>query len=178
MGIDIYMKWPKQTEAERKAQFTGSSTEAGNVGYLREAYHGGPYATRYLVKEAFDADEAEAPILASVLRDRLPATVAIALYRNFAVYEQGNDPSIIELEGDGLAILTKRLTKIFAVDVKADPEGDEIASRLNDEQRRALSSLIENRNLPSYALAFVDFVRLAERKEQASGEPVSVIASY
>ena len=29
------------------------STEAGGTGYLREAYHGTPYATRHLCAEAF-----------------------------------------------------------------------------------------------------------------------------
>jgi 4-aminobutyrate aminotransferase-like enzyme len=32
---------------------TGFSATAGNVGYLREAYHGEPYATMHLCREAF-----------------------------------------------------------------------------------------------------------------------------
>ena len=54
MGIDIYMDWDNQTEEEKKAQLTGFDIGAGSVGYLREAYHGSPYATHYLVKEAFE----------------------------------------------------------------------------------------------------------------------------
>lgn len=41
------------TEHERRAQQTGFSVVHGHVGYLREAYHGEPYATRVLVPEAF-----------------------------------------------------------------------------------------------------------------------------
>ena len=57
MGIDIYMHWDDMTDDEVRAQFTGFDTTAGNVGYLREAYHGGPYATETLVPEAFEWTE-------------------------------------------------------------------------------------------------------------------------
>lgn len=80
MGIDIYMRWKGQTEAEKQAQYTGFSTLAGNVGYLREAYHGGPYATKYLVKEAFDESDG-AKIQSKVLHDRLPETIKIVADR-------------------------------------------------------------------------------------------------
>ena len=58
MGIDIYMKWEGQTEEEERAQITGFevSGRAGGVGYLREAYHGAPYATMFFVGEAFGED--------------------------------------------------------------------------------------------------------------------------
>ena len=46
MGIDIYARWNGQSSAEQQAQYTGFSIEHGHVGYLREAYHGAPYATR------------------------------------------------------------------------------------------------------------------------------------
>ena len=52
------------------------------VGYLRENYHGGPYVTRYLVREAFEAEEHEVAIPAAVLRERLPAAVMLAIYRD------------------------------------------------------------------------------------------------
>lgn len=35
MGTDIYLTWDGQTETEKKAQYTGYSINAGNVGYLR-----------------------------------------------------------------------------------------------------------------------------------------------
>jgi hypothetical protein len=42
MGIDIYAEWRGQTDAESDAQVAGFSGVHGHVGYLREAYHGGP----------------------------------------------------------------------------------------------------------------------------------------
>ena len=57
------------------------------VGYLRENYHGGPYVTRYLVREAFEVEEHEAAIPAAVLRERLPAAVMLAIYRDHVVYD-------------------------------------------------------------------------------------------
>lgn len=44
MGIDIYMEWDQGTEEEEPH------------GYIREGYSGGPYATPYLVAEAFEDD--------------------------------------------------------------------------------------------------------------------------
>lgn len=59
MGIDIYAKWDAYTEANYEAQLTGFDTTAGSVGYLREAYHGGPYVTNWLMPEAFAIGENE-----------------------------------------------------------------------------------------------------------------------
>jgi hypothetical protein len=87
MGIDIRVSWPGQTDDERAAQITGFSIAHGHVGYLREAYHGEPYATRVLVPEAFeDTDEAGAPIPAFILRERLPHALEVATERERAVY--------------------------------------------------------------------------------------------
>lgn len=84
MGIDIYAKWKGQTKKEEKAQFTGFDTTKGNVGYLREAYHGDPYATRYLVAEAFENGDVK--IRADVLRSRLPKTLELVAERQEKVY--------------------------------------------------------------------------------------------
>lgn len=89
MGIDIYVKWDGQTEAEKKAQLTGFSIDAGQHGYLREAYHGGPYSTRVLVPEAFEAVEAgddDAMIPAATLRLRLEEAVETAVARQQNIY--------------------------------------------------------------------------------------------
>ena len=48
MGIDVYMRWEGITPAQQEAQITGFCATAGGVGYLREAYHGGPYVTKFL----------------------------------------------------------------------------------------------------------------------------------
>jgi hypothetical protein len=87
MGIDIYARWRDQTREEEEAQCTGFSIEHGHVGYLREAYHGEPYATRYLVREAFAAKDGNAAIPGAVLRARLPRTIALALTRERTVYK-------------------------------------------------------------------------------------------
>jgi len=69
MGIDIYARWKGITAAEKQKQYTGFNVVSGNVGYLREAYHGGPYGTKLLVKEAFENGSAKIP--AKVLKSRL-----------------------------------------------------------------------------------------------------------
>ena len=77
MGIDIYTRWKGQTDEETQAQMTGFSIVHGHVGYLREAYHGEPYATKYLLREAFEHPD-RCRIPASVLRQRLPHTLALS----------------------------------------------------------------------------------------------------
>lgn len=84
MGIDVYLGWPNQTEEEKQAQYTGWSVEHGHVGYLREAYHGSPYATEVLMPEGFDSGFAH--ISAKTLRDRLPKVIEVAKERERVVY--------------------------------------------------------------------------------------------
>ena len=88
MGIDIYMRWEGMTEADREKQITGFDATVGDVGYLREAYHGGPYATRYLVEEAFEDGAGDVHIPAKELRERLPLTKDIVIQRAKEVYKE------------------------------------------------------------------------------------------
>lgn len=90
MGIDIYAHWREQSKAEADAQSTGFSIAHGHVGYLREAYHGEPYATRVLVPEAFDHETYPdgAPIAAAALRNRLRKTLATTRARQLIVYKE------------------------------------------------------------------------------------------
>jgi hypothetical protein len=94
MGIDIYLTWDGITPEEEKKQITGFSIQHGHVGYLREAYHGGPYATKVLVPEAFEDD---AEISADVLESRLPAALQAYTDRCWKIYKEvvdENDPGV------------------------------------------------------------------------------------
>jgi len=85
MGIDIYAEWGGMTDAEHTAQVkAGWTVDNGHVGYLREAYHGEPYATKILVPEAFETGRAS--IFAATLEQRLPAALAAAEQREREVY--------------------------------------------------------------------------------------------
>lgn len=123
MGIDIYAEWKGMSDAEKKAQLTGFSVEHGHVGYLREAYHGEPYATHVLVAEAFETGRAS--ISAATLRERLPETLELAEQRERELY------------GETDAGVISRVLKSFS-----------------------------------------DFVELCARKEDETGEPCLIIASY
>lgn len=96
MGIDIYARWNDQTQSQKKKQITGFSVTHGDVGYLREAYRGEPYATRYLCSEAFDQDEAKIP--AKVLRERLPHTLELVEQRERMVYKQTSKKEIDKIK--------------------------------------------------------------------------------
>jgi len=95
MGIDIYARWKGQTKEEANAQITGFSVLHGHTGYLREAYHGSPYATKYLVREAFsDEPDAVIKIPASVLRERLPRTLELVREREQKLYWETDEKEI------------------------------------------------------------------------------------
>ncbi len=91
MGIDIYLKWNKMSKEEIEAQYTGFSVTSGHVGYLREAYHGEPYATRELVKEAFESKNGEAKISAETLRKRLPSVLKLVEKREKQLYSSNRN---------------------------------------------------------------------------------------
>lgn len=86
MGIDIYVRWKGQTKSERERLMAlWLTTGAGKAGYLREAYHGEPYATRFLCPEAFE--EGGARIEAATLQERLPHTLALVEERSRKLYD-------------------------------------------------------------------------------------------
>tara|TARA_R100000005_G_C4937663_1_gene163703 strand:+ start:288 stop:692 length:405 start_codon:yes stop_codon:yes gene_type:complete len=89
MGIDVYVEWDKRTEEEREKQYTGFSIESGDVGYLREAYHGSPYATHYFVQEAFEDDKYDGVAIPSdTLLERVPLAVDIHIQRHKEIYKE------------------------------------------------------------------------------------------
>ena len=173
MGIDIYAKWKDQKKEEADAQITGFDVYTGKFGYLREAYHGSPYITKYLVSEAFESDKEDGePIPAKTLRERLPIAVLMSLYRDKKVYRE-KDPSVITDIKD----LGKVLTKVFSIEMKDDTH-ESFARECTPEQIATAEWLIQEKKLPETQQSFVDFVELCERKEAEKGEPCKIYASY
>lgn len=170
MGIDIYAKWRGQSEEQKKAQFTGFSVVSGNVGYLREAYHGAPYVTKYLLSEGFGTGD-EIKIPAKVLRERLPGAVLMAMYRNKKVYEKGEDPSEQSFD-----TIQDALKQVFSIEMK-DESHKSFIEGLTPHHYEYAQARIANRDLPDYAMAFVEFVELCEQKEKETGEPCVIDVS-
>lgn len=99
MGIDVYLLWDGQTEKERNAQYTGFSIVSGHVGYLREAYHGSPYATQILINEDWGGQPKGGFAIPNAnLQQRLPAAVKAAIIREGILYRTKamlHDPHIM-----------------------------------------------------------------------------------
>lgn len=185
MGIDIYASWAGQTDAEKEAQHTAFDTERGHLGYLRESYHGSPYATRILVPEAFAAKNGRARIRASKLRARLPVVATAALVRLAQVYGNANarnflaaevkiEPSTrrlaqVDVDTGGLLPM---LARIFTQEIPA-AKGDQPSFPPLDPP--ALKRAAE---FSGPVRSFVDFVLLCQEKEAATGKPCSIVASY
>jgi hypothetical protein len=174
MGIDVYLKWKNMNQDEKKQQITGFSITAGGQGYLREAYHGGPYATRILCREAFESETSEAPIPAAVLRERLTnvtepargveggdlAAMLITALFGSMTDENGNLPDGAHVQGGHTG------------DPTTEPMTVEEAVILRNER------LYGGDGAEEALQSFRDFVALAERKERETGEPCTIYASY
>jgi hypothetical protein len=90
MGIDIYAEWRGQSgESKSEQSAAWLSVHNGKVGYLREAYHGQPYATRYLCREAFKTGQAA--IRAAVLKERLPKALELTEERERKLYKSTDE---------------------------------------------------------------------------------------
>jgi len=167
MGIDIYLEWEGQTLTERQKMCTGFSTTSGEVGYLREAYHGGPYATQILLREAFESEDCRAQIPAAVLRERLTHVT---------------EPARGKMAGHDMAaaisdMFTKMGMESAVPSIKAALTEPQTVEEAIHERCKNLYSGDE-----SYAeevvQSFRSFVALAERKERETGQPCTVYASY
>lgn len=141
-------------------------------GYMREAYHGGPYVTRYLVAEAFDEDKA---IPAAVLRERLPVAVLLAIYREQIVYRESvSPPGVIEI-GDSRDLLGVVVSALKEANSR-DPSRD-IIDKITPEQREQAARMIAAGSAPDCAKQFVRFVEQCEAHEKATGKPTMIHVS-
>lgn len=173
MGIDIYLEWDGMEEEDKKEQYSsGFSITAGGTGYLREAYHGEPYATQILVREAFEAENCRAEIPAAVMRERLTNVTepaygktgghkAAQLFTELAKAAYAGDDEIRVEGGCTGSGQTLPMTVEEAVTIRArklyNADDAEVAETLR---------------------SFREFVDLAERKERETGKPCTVYASY
>jgi len=167
MGIDIYLEWDGMEEEEKSAQATGFSITSGNVGYLREAYHGGPYATRILVREAFEAEDCRAQIPAEIMRERLthvtePAMTGEGHQLAQMLVGMIQDTGAEIVSGGGIqSDNTRPMT---------------VEEAVRERQRRLYGE--DSEHVERVVKSFRDFVALAEEKERQTGKPCTVYASY
>ena len=115
MGIDCYLVNPDSGElhAEETGQRDrmGFNTLSGDAGYLREAYHGGPYATHVLLEEGWNDgdidDKGNFSLPASTLRNRLSETLEAAAIRNKSLYSGQDEEGVLESFKDFVALAEK-----------------------------------------------------------------------
>lgn len=182
MGIDVYLKPKNQTEEEREAQLTGFSIVDGHNGYLREAYHGGPYATQILLPECWEEEgmieESEKRygyrIPVEKLKERLPYVMLASLIRHYLKYENS------EQENNDLD-LAAALARCFGeMQQRSTPE--ELVPLLDSIPGRTAVMILDEvkqgkRELPNYVQSYVDFVALVEKYEEEGRDPL-IYASY
>lgn len=167
MGIDIYLEWDGMEEEEKSAQATGFSITSGNVGYLREAYHGGPYATRILVREAFEAENCRAQIPAEIMCERLTHVTEPAL--------SGEGHKLAEMV---LGMIQASGAEVVAGNaIRTDTTRPmTVEEAVRERQRRLYGE--DDEHIERVVKSFRDFVALAEEKERQTGKPCTVYASH
>lgn len=168
MGIDIYLEWDDMAAEEKKAQATGFSVTSGDVGYLREAYHGGPYATKILCREAFESETCRAAIPAEILRERLTHVT---------------EPAYTENVGHDMVRHMMNMFQTMGVRVEGGPIEPDTTSPMTVEEavrerQRNVYGGDNAEQTEKVVQAFRDFVALAEQKERETGKPCTIYASY
>lgn len=159
MGIDIYMKW-KDGEPKRGYSFIDGGyiqdpsisfkdAYCGKNGYLRESYHGGPYATTVLVPEAFGDPGMWINIESTDLSDEVKEVISED--EEESGYYLYPAKLLRERLRKTLLTVTNRYRQVYHEEL--------------DEGAHALRE-------------YVDFVELAEQKEAETGHPVRIRASY
>ncbi len=191
MGIDIYATWAGMTKEDQEAQYTGFKN-AGASGYLREAYHGGPYATHELLPETRNEDayiESDTfyegvPIETKKLRQRLPRAIIAAMIREATIYESKAARDALREIGIEAAAPGHNAVVRSATDPSPTELLDCIKSMLNETQKSTeqhipdtpvIPTSWEQFDMPRALLAFVEFV---EKKEMETGQPIRIINSY
>lgn len=180
MGIDIYLSWKGMTKKEKKAQISGFSVTHGAYGYLREAYHGGPYATKILVREAFEAKDCKAKIPAAVMEERLYSVTEPA--RNV----EGGDmiaQAIFAALKNMKDLGELRNGAVISVPMSNKPPQSSLTMPMSVEEaireRQRLIYPDDDAEMTNKIIqSFRDFVALAARKEAKTGRPCTVYASY
>jgi hypothetical protein len=159
MGIDLYLRWIGQTPEELAAQEAAWLISNGSVGYLRESFSGGPYATKILAREAFESPTEQAEIPAAILRERLTSVTEPARGFNFGGGDWVVQTITEALECSGAFVEKPRPPH-------TDPQSVEeaIQARYADDPEATAHAL----------KAFRDFVVLAEQKERETGRACTV----
>jgi hypothetical protein len=104
MGINVYVRLSGQTPPEVWEHPSHTGLSSMGIGcMIREAYHGEPYVTRFLFREAFVTGEASIP--AATLRERLPEALRLAEHRERVVYHETSPAEIRFVTGNYVAFV-------------------------------------------------------------------------
>jgi hypothetical protein len=183
MGIDIYLEWEGKDKQPKDDQLNiGLSTTSGHVGYLREAYHGGPYATHILVKEAFESEDNRAKIPAAIMLKRLTTKSKAAKGCNAGhamamMLGKLLQKAVVQDPAQIVGALRKQL---MAGDLHVPESTTPAMSVEAAVYARCMRLYPEDgdEHAKDVVQSFRDFVELAERREKETGKPCTIYASY
>lgn len=179
MGIDIYLEWKGMKKKEKKAQACGFDIYAGRRGYLREAYHGGPYPSKMLVREAFEAPKCRAKIPAAVMKRRLTQVTEPAVAGDDAHAMSMIMAEVVKrLKESGQMPKDGEVIRVSPAVVKSGRTSPMTVEEAIRERCRVIYPDTSPREVEELVESYRGFVALAEQKEKETGEPCTIYASY
>jgi len=171
MGIDVYLRWDDIDEEDIEKQYTGweVSGKAGRAGYLREAYHGGPYATEFLVAEAFEgSDPRQMSIFVRNLANMLGADWTVGEYPDNVQGITVPHPDVHKDEVEDWGSVYRYPAKVLR-------ERLEVAQEI---ARIRYKRIYKTSDASEMTLALEGFVELAEEvEEQGKGPPYIAVSA-
>lgn len=182
MGIDIFLTWDGIEKRPQDDKIEIFSTTSGHLGYLRESYAGGPYATQILVREAFESDTCRCRIPAAKMRARLTKKSRAARNCNGGhALSQAVAAAIQRKPVKNPADMREIIAEINKTGIEA-PESVTPSMTVEDAVRQHYTAKMyehmSKEDIERIVQSFHDFVELAERREQELGKPCVVIADY
>ena len=185
MGIDVYLKWDKFTHTDQNRQITGYSVTSGYLGYLRESYHGPPYATKVLFPECFENGAGDGgedmvkqimSLMAKFPMDRFsgPPSVKNLDKKMPLVIDPEERGKIVKMDSifykDDCSTITEKLS-FLVIDNKILQKRlpDAISASIKRHTALYGESLEEAKHS---AKSYKDFVELHKRKEEKGLNPI------
>jgi hypothetical protein len=182
VGIDIFLEWDGMKNRPEDDKIDIFSVTSGHLGYLRESYRGGPYATQILVREAFESPDCRCAIPAAKMRARLTKKSraakgcngghAIALFMAQAVQKQ-----LIKSPEEMQNLLAKNGESVAIHAPECVTPNMCVEDAVREHCKNAYSDMTAE-DIEDVVQSFRDFVELAERREKEVGKPCIVYASY
>lgn len=175
MGLEVNLRWRNQTRTERRAQWSPRK------GWLDHNYGGGkvPSPIYFLFHQCFDTDtdrrhypRPRTSVDATELEQRLVDTCALAIAKDVVETRRPNAAAFLIIPGNGAG--PNVVERIRALPKRQRRRPKHLLTAFSDTDRARIREAIDLDCLHRDAQRYVDFVKLAVRKQAETGQHVTI----